>query len=332
MTSCKECGKNFDSTKSLHGHLRAHKLTTKLYYEKHWPRQCLLTNRKIVWRDGDTFEEYMSRDFLDQKALDVYFDGFATDEKRELLTEYIRRSIDRNSIGCCEAEWSSLPLSPNIVTFMKYFNYGMEVKRLGSYTRFPFRDLRGFKLPIEKVDPDKFTIIIDSREQQPHEFYSSIVGKCECADYVLAGELFNNVAIERKSIQDFGGTLSSGFDRFKRELDRVRELKRYLIVLVESPIEEIYDHRFYGRVQAPFMFHRMRELIREYSDVSQWVFGGYRWNCTKLIPLFLLCGQACREIDLQLWVELNNGVPKTGPFTKDDLLKLYADSSELPNS
>jgi hypothetical protein len=320
---CKECGKNFDTSKGLHGHLRAHKKSVKEYYEFHYPRCCLQTGHKVVWKDGDAFEEYMQRDFVDQKALEAYF-SVEDEGRQKLLKDYLESDCKRHQVGMCAAEYSSLSLSPTLRIYLDRLDYVAECGKIGVSTRFDYSRSYDGALPIAKVDSRDFCILIDSREQNPYEFFSQIRGKIGTGDYTLGGQLFNGIVIERKSLQDFGGTLGSGLDRFKRELARVREEKRYLVVLVEYPIKEIFNYRFYGRCQAPYFFHRMRELIREFSDVSQWVFGGYRWNCVKLVPMFLLCGQECRKIDLQLWCDLNNSIPRAGPFTQQDLENLYA--------
>ena len=45
-----------------------------------------------------------------------------------------------------------------------------------------------------------------------------------------------NTYIERKSITDFIGTMSGGYERFKREVERAREQDAKLIVLVEESL------------------------------------------------------------------------------------------------
>jgi hypothetical protein len=102
----------------------------------------------------------------------------------------------------------------------------------------------------------------------------------------------------------------------------VRESKRYLIVLVEYNVHEIYKHKFYGYSNPAFVAHNMRELIRDYSDCVQFVFGGDRESCVNYVAEFLLYGQKCKEIDLQLYVDYQKFNFRTEEFTKEDLLKL----------
>jgi len=58
----------------------------------------------------------------------------------------------------------------------------------------------------------------DSREQLPYEFKSpSEVGTVLVGDYSISG-LEDHISIERKSIDDLIGCLTTGRERFKREL------------------------------------------------------------------------------------------------------------------
>ena len=67
-------------------------------------------------------------------------------------------------------------------------------------------------------------ITIDSREQTPWHFDATLVhavrGTVRTGDYCVTGDA--GFAIERKSLNDFIGTVSSGWDRFQRELYRAR--------------------------------------------------------------------------------------------------------------
>jgi len=83
--------------------------------------------------------------------------------------------------------------------------------------------------------PDALNIVIDTREQTPwswseHKATTSIHGLAAC-DYALAEDCFAvdghgtygvRFGLERKSLEDMLGTISSGWDRFLRELDRMQ--------------------------------------------------------------------------------------------------------------
>ncbi|MBE6380062.1 MAG: hypothetical protein E7047_03950 [Lentisphaerae bacterium] len=80
------------------------------------------------------------------------------------------------------------------------------------------------------------TIIIDTREQRPWSFPPNIdveVATLRTGDYALKGD--DHFAIERKSADDFIGTISVGWHRFCRELNRMDEAKfTAKVVIVES--------------------------------------------------------------------------------------------------
>jgi ERCC4-type nuclease len=92
-----------------------------------------------------------------------------------------------------------------------------------------------------------YTIIVDSREQSPYSFKGF---KCDAAkkgrpllvctevaglksgDYSLKG-FEDRIAVERKSLQDFYGTLGQGRERFERELVRLSVMD-FAAVVVEA--------------------------------------------------------------------------------------------------
>lgn len=68
----------------------------------------------------------------------------------------------------------------------------------------------------------EFRIIIDTREQTPWGFPPEVpveISTLKSGDYALAGD--DSFAIERKSKGDFLGTISTGWGRFCRELNRM---------------------------------------------------------------------------------------------------------------
>lgn len=86
-------------------------------------------------------------------------------------------------------------------------------------------------------------IIIDSREQTPWAFPPDqaicTVDSLKTADYALKGD--SNFAIERKGLDDFAGTISSGWQRFSRELERMEGFAAK-VMIVEGLM---YDVCFY---------------------------------------------------------------------------------------
>jgi ERCC4-type nuclease len=92
-----------------------------------------------------------------------------------------------------------------------------------------------------------FTIVIDSREQAPYSFRGLIadarhkrrplivrteIRGLASGDYSLAGHE-DQIAVERKSLDDLYATLGQGRERFERELVRLNELA-FAAVVIEA--------------------------------------------------------------------------------------------------
>lgn len=76
-------------------------------------------------------------------------------------------------------------------------------------------------------------IVIDTREQCPWSFdpaqVDAFIGTLKTGDYALEGD--DRFAIERKSLDDFLGTISSGWPRFCRELNRMSDFVAKVIIV-----------------------------------------------------------------------------------------------------
>lgn len=111
------------------------------------------------------------------------------------------------------------------------------------------------------------TIIIDSREQSPLAFerLSSEAGTLYSGDYSIRGfeDLF---AVERKSIADLVGSLSSGRDRFERELHRLRgfAFSRLLVVGTRFDIE---SRSYRSRMHPKAVLHSLAAFEARYVPV-----------------------------------------------------------------
>lgn len=96
---------------------------------------------------------------------------------------------------------------------------------------------------------NKLTIVIDSREQQPLDFYGckdvDVVRKgLKTGDYSLLG-YEDKIAFERKSAQDLIGTLIGGHERFAREIERSKSFDEFYLLVEKSPKEvcdTIHEH------------------------------------------------------------------------------------------
>jgi len=109
--------------------------------------------------------------------------------------------------------------------------------------------------------PDKpvacpFTVIVDTREQLPYGFDNIEVGgqrlivptdfqTLQTGDYSIRG-MENLVTIERKSVGDFYGSITSGRSRLEAEFQRM-EAMQFSAIIVEGRLESVLESMLHGR-------------------------------------------------------------------------------------
>ena len=164
-------------------------------------------------------------------------------------------------------------------------------------------------------------IIQDSREQQPLRL-SCLVRKeaLEVGDYALAPPNDLGIRIERKSLPDFCGTMSgrkveyankkkqnridSSLERFDRELARAKEANLYVVMMVESDINDAQSIGYlpqtrHIKASASYILHNLRDLLIKYPLHFQVLFVKGRIEmANKLLRIFQL-GDQVKRIDLQ---------------------------------
>lgn len=303
-TKCKVCDRTFSSDGGLHVHIRSHGITQQEYYHKYYPRFDLLTNKLIRYKNK---KQYFSDYFNRVDGMHKWFDSSEVDveEKKKLLKRYLERWAEETELKYipCEVELTSrnLPHLREYIDilgeeeFLRFCKTELLLtqrhKVLGGY-EFTAKDLKVF---------------IDTREQKPLTFPDSESMKLSVGDYTCAGEDFEDVFVERKSGHDLINTMSSGFDRFKKEIERAKERNHYLVVVVEDSIKDIrllMPKKKYGpKTNGKFICHRIRDLLRSYDNL-QFVFVGRRSQAASAITNILSIGDKCRDIDLQILHDL----------------------------
>lgn len=144
-------------------------------------------------------------------------------------------------------------------------------------------------MPCKPPPPPPFTVTVDTREQLPWALAISERGKrleiptvrgtLTEGDYQLVG---HRVAIERKSLADavgtaFGSTVladgSKGlaWDRFRRELERVREAKmdRFWI-FIEASRGDVFGHRYHSGVDPKSVLGRWDSIVVDHGIPVLW--------------------------------------------------------------
>jgi len=83
----------------------------------------------------------------------------------------------------------------------------------------------------------------DTREQLPYKFETlSEIGTVRVGDYSISG-LEDCIAIERKELNDLIGCLTTGRERFKKELYKGKALD-YFALVVEASLADIVNGRY----------------------------------------------------------------------------------------
>lgn len=100
-------------------------------------------------------------------------------------------------------------------------------------------------------------IIIDTREQAPWSFDPgqavARVATLRTGDYALAGDQ-DCFSIERKSLDDFLGTISSGWERFQCEIERMKDFPAK-VMIIEGDFAEMCFIENEGGLHPPEHMH-----------------------------------------------------------------------------
>lgn len=95
--------------------------------------------------------------------------------------------------------------------------------------------------------PYVIDIITDTREQLPYLFLkydcSTRPGTVKYGDYTLRG-FEDKIAIERKSLDDFVGSICQGRERFEREIMSGGAERDFFAVVIEGHPLHVRDHQY----------------------------------------------------------------------------------------
>jgi DNA excision repair protein ERCC-4 len=106
-------------------------------------------------------------------------------------------------------------------------------------------------------------VVVDTREQVPYTFdptrFRVVRRGLAAGDYSLEGHE-HRIAIERKSLEDYVGSVISGRERFGRELSKLAELELGCVV-VEGSLEDVLGHRYRSGVHPNAVFGATTSII-----------------------------------------------------------------------
>lgn len=303
MVKCKICNLEFETDKNFHGHLKSHKLRMVEYYQTHEPRYDLLTGELINFKNKDY---YFSNDFNNKNSMKKWLSQQDVDVQKSYLKKFLVQRKEKHNLTYAptEVELRSIT-SPPIPYYHKLFlDYYRLCGEIGLKNKYEYP-----KEELKSSEVDGFKIFIDTREQMPLVIdYPTEIKGLKFGDYAI-NDPENKCYIERKSISDFIGTMSGGYERFCREIERSVAAEANLIVLVERPLQECLSFQYLNyvskkiKVTPEFVFFNVRELIQKYSNV-QFLFVDGREECVRIMKKVFFSKGQYKKYDLQLMYDL----------------------------
>jgi len=300
---CKVCDKEFEAEKQLHGHLRVHDLRVVEYYQKYYPRYDLYNNKIIKFKNK---KQYFDTDFNSRTNLRLWLKEKSTEEKKEFCSNILTKRKEEKDLiySPSQVELRSI-MSPPIQYYEKEFgSYYKLCSGLGFKNKYIIPNdivsAHEWKNPIYKI-------FIDTREQKPLKFQRPIeVVTLKYGDYAFSSKSATcNCYIERKSLSDFIGTLSGGYERFVNEIKRAKDDESNLIILVEDTLENAMSFKYLPYISKKikatpeFIFNRVRNLIQKHEHI-QFLFVKGRRESSRIVERIFTCECVYKKIDLQL--------------------------------
>jgi hypothetical protein len=299
---CEIDKKKFSSVKELHAHLKTLKVKQSDYYQSIFARKDWFSGELIQFKSR---EQYFATDFTGRDTMQCWFKT-----NPDLGIEYSKKLLKKRKeekelvYPPSEAELRSIMI-PSAHYYVKTFgSYNKVCEELGFKIRFT-NELDKIVYP---ELPKNAVLICDTREQKELDIDMPVVDqKLDVGDYGLAGKHDKKIYIERKSLNDFVGTLSGGFDRFEREIKRAKDDGAYLVLLIEAGIEQALGFNSlpsmrFTKTNPAHIFKNLRDLLHKYDNI-QALFVTDRKVAAKMVVKLLSLGEDVKNIDLQFRFE-----------------------------
>lgn len=300
--TCKECSETFKSEGGLHRHLKVHDMDMATYYTTHYPRHNRLTQDLLPFKNKF---DYFNTDFSTRAQMIKWCNQGDPEAVKEYILNQLKLRIQSKNLkrapNHLELELKKLP---PIKIYQKLFgSYGAACKELNIKPLFSQPMLKTF--PKEEENLEDINIFIDTREQKPLKFKTSTAHKLDFGDYTMGGDNYTYTYVDRKSEEDFKGTMGPGRDRFRRELQRTKDFNAFLYIVVETSIKHIKKHNNFGPYKAnlPYVWHNMHQFTHDFKGHCQFIFSGGRTYSRKLIPKLLYHGKKLWNVDLQYYID-----------------------------
>lgn len=298
---CKICDVQFNSAAQILSHIKSHQQNAQKYFEEKFAKKDLHTQAPIKYK---ALEQYYLADFIDKRNMKLWLQSV----DRNTACQYLKNKLKSYCIikglekAPTQSQLKTIFCLPKVDTFVyccqEDFGKICESIKLKCDFNYEIKHTQNEFIIYTNKD-----IVVDTREQQPLKFkgLNIISSKLECGDYAKSIE--SKVVVERKSLGDFYSTLSTGFDRFKREIIRAKEMGIYIVVVTECALNTaLYAKRKFGACSGEYIMHHMRSLCREFDNI-QFVFANGKAEASQKTLFILEMGELARTIDLEYWFE-----------------------------
>ena len=300
--TCKICGSKFKSERSLHTHIKAHGVLLAEYYTTYYPRYNLYTGELIPFKNKD---QYFSTYFSNNVELEKWAATAEREHVEQILLDMLSKRIISKNLQYApnHLELKLLDL-PEIEIYKVFFGSYNEACRRLQVEPLLNKSIKS-KFLKENKNLNDIEILIDTREQTPLKFQNSKSHKLDFGDYTATGKYYNKTYIDRKSETDFKSTMTVGFERFKKELERASEFDSFLYIVIESSTEKIIRNNSFSphKSNMSFVWHQMRVLSHQFARKCQFIFSGGRKRSENLIPILLEAGPEMWHSDIQYYID-----------------------------
>ena len=117
------------------------------------------------------------------------------------------------------------------------------------------------------LKPNQITVLVDPREQTPWVLAPMKMEEAtlQTGDYSAKGlNLDRTLRIERKNFSDFMGCMTSGRDRFERELERLAAFP-HRIVIIEGTAADLAAGNYRSRINTNSAVATVMDWWQEYN-------------------------------------------------------------------
>ena len=279
---------------------KKHKIKESDYYLKYFPRFDLFSNEKISFISP---EQYFNTDFIGKINFRKYLESISKENGINYLLSWLKKRKEKKNLIYSPSHFELRTLCyPSVKYIDGYYGIGTYktiCEQLGLINRYEYN----IKLEYSNIER---SIIIDTRENEVLKFDGQKeIKKLDFADYSADINPFN-AYIERKSLEDFIGSFSSGFDRLNREMQRAKDKNAHIIIMVESKIDNLlsFNRLKYLRTKASvdFILKRTRDLLLNHDNVQICCVDG-RERASEFVEKVFRLETDPKKIDFQFMID-----------------------------